>query len=268
MLNDAITPKDRLRCVAPECWSWKLAMVFIALAIVLALMLEARASDMPPFKLDHPVLEVNYVVLVPSSRYSCIAFGGSALQSAEDRLSAICPAWSLHRSSDGLPESVMGEFVPVRSIREARVGWRLGEQSIQIGGRWTSLELDFGCDSDYQIHLGASSARDSKLHRSNARKACDPPRQSDLRILLSESWVHSRRIYEGRFMGMADASSKNAARNTTAATQPFTLSHPLCTTGFMFAQRFDTRDRFGIIVKREWKMTGCAKGQIVYGRKV
>jgi hypothetical protein len=49
---------------------------------------------------------------------------------------------------------------------------------------------------------------------------------------------------------------------------PFALSHPLCATGFTMAQRFDMRDRFGIIVKREWKMTGCAKGRIVYGRKV
>jgi hypothetical protein len=39
MLNDAITPKDRLRCVRPECWSWKLAMVFIAAACILGLML-------------------------------------------------------------------------------------------------------------------------------------------------------------------------------------------------------------------------------------
>jgi hypothetical protein len=49
---------------------------------------------------------------------------------------------------------------------------------------------------------------------------------------------------------------------------PFKLGHPLCPTGFTLAQRFDTRDSFGIIVKREWKMTGCAKGRIVYGRKV
>jgi hypothetical protein len=45
---------------------------------------------------------------------------------------------------------------------------------------------------------------------------------------------------------------------------PFKLGHPLCQTGFSLSQRFDTRDRFGIIVKREWKMTGCAKGRIVY----
>jgi hypothetical protein len=36
----------------------------------------------------------------------------------------------------------------------------------------------------------------------------------------------------------------------------------------MLAQRIDTRDSFGIIVKREWKMTGCAKGKIIYGGKV
>src|SRR3977135_1310427 len=55
------------------------------------------------------------------------------------------------------------------------------------------------------------------------------------------------------------------SRNTPEA---FVLSSPLCPPGFALAQRFDTRDRFGIIVKREWKMTGCAKGRIVYGRKV
>jgi hypothetical protein len=66
-------------------------------------------------------------------------------------------------------------------------------------------------------------------------------------------------------MGVADAAGRNAS-NYAAPT--LILSHPLCTTGFLLAQRFDTRDRFGIIVKREWKMTGCAKGRIVYGRKV
>jgi hypothetical protein len=45
---------------------------------------------------------------------------------------------------------------------------------------------------------------------------------------------------------------------------PFKLGHPLCQTGFSLSQRFDTRDRFDWIVKRQWKMTGCAKGRIVY----
>jgi hypothetical protein len=39
MIGDYLRPSDRLRCVAPECWSWKLAMVFIAAAIILGLML-------------------------------------------------------------------------------------------------------------------------------------------------------------------------------------------------------------------------------------
>jgi hypothetical protein len=53
-----------------------------------------------------------------------------------------------------------------------------------------------------------------------------------------------------------------------AGAAPFTLSHPLCATGFTMAQRIDTRDRFDWIVKRQWTVTGCAKGRIVYGRKV
>ncbi len=64
-----------------------------------------------------------------------------------------------------------------------------------------------------------------------------------------------------------DASSQASSKPTVAA--PFTLSHPLCTTGFVLAQRFDTRDRFGIITKRQWKMTDCVRvPRIVYGRKV
>jgi hypothetical protein len=66
----------------------------------------------------------------------------------------------------------------------------------------------------------------------------------------------------------SESSLRQAHGTNPAVAAPFTLSHPLCGTGFMLLQRFDTRDRFGIIVKREWKMTGCAKGRIVYGRKV
>jgi hypothetical protein len=62
MIGDSVTPQDRLRCVDPECWSWKLAMVLIAAAIVLALMLEARASDMPPFKLSHPLCQTGFTI--------------------------------------------------------------------------------------------------------------------------------------------------------------------------------------------------------------
>jgi hypothetical protein len=49
---------------------------------------------------------------------------------------------------------------------------------------------------------------------------------------------------------------------------PFKIGHPLCQTGFTLAQRIDTRDRFDWIVKRQWTVTGCAKGRIIYGRKV
>jgi hypothetical protein len=36
---DAVTPRERLRCRNPDCWSWKLAMVLIAAACILGLML-------------------------------------------------------------------------------------------------------------------------------------------------------------------------------------------------------------------------------------
>jgi hypothetical protein len=39
MIGDSVTPRDRLRCATPECWSWKLAMVLIAAACILGLML-------------------------------------------------------------------------------------------------------------------------------------------------------------------------------------------------------------------------------------
>jgi hypothetical protein len=39
MVNDHLRPSDRLRCVAPECWQWKAALVLIAAAIILGLML-------------------------------------------------------------------------------------------------------------------------------------------------------------------------------------------------------------------------------------
>jgi hypothetical protein len=62
MIGDAVTPKDRLRCITPECWQWKLVACIIALAIILALTLEARASDMPPFKLDHPICPGGFTI--------------------------------------------------------------------------------------------------------------------------------------------------------------------------------------------------------------
>jgi hypothetical protein len=68
--------------------------------------------------------------------------------------------------------------------------------------------------------------------------------------------------------GVTAIPSAGVTAKQQSGAAPFTLSHPLCQTGFTMAQRFDTRDRFGIIVKREWKMTGCAKGRIIYGRKV
>jgi hypothetical protein len=95
MIGDSVTPRDRLRCVTPECWQWKLAACIIALAIVLALMCEnvnaapARdadgvtvipsagvtakeqsgaapfmlASDMPPFKLTHPLCGAGFATI-------------------------------------------------------------------------------------------------------------------------------------------------------------------------------------------------------------
>ncbi len=55
----------------------------------------------------------------------------------------------------------------------------------------------------------------------------------------------------------------------TVGAAPFVLSNPLCQTGFMLLQRIDERDWYGIIIKRQWKMTDCARvPRIVYGRKV
>jgi hypothetical protein len=39
MIGDSVTPRDRLRCVATECWQWKAALVLIAAACILGLML-------------------------------------------------------------------------------------------------------------------------------------------------------------------------------------------------------------------------------------
>jgi hypothetical protein len=52
-----------------------------------------------------------------------------------------------------------------------------------------------------------------------------------------------------------------------AVAAPFTLAHPLCQTGFWIKQRIDDRDRNNVIIKSRW-VFGCAKGRIVYGRKV
>src|SRR5258706_3822907 len=155
----------------------------IRLAILLLLMCE-NVNAAP---------EDSYVVPVSSSRCSCVAFGGSTLQSAEDRLSAICPARSLHRSSDRLPQSAVGEFVPARAVCETRMGWRLGEQLIQVGGGRAGFQSDLGSCSDYSVDLGTAASRDNQLRRPSTHKACDPSRQSDLWVLLSESGVHARR---------------------------------------------------------------------------
>jgi hypothetical protein len=67
---------------------------------------------------------------------------------------------------------------------------------------------------------------------------------------------------------MAEAADYSVRAPIPAGAAPFTLAHPLCQTGFTMAQRIDTRDRFDWIVKRQWTVTGCANGRIVYGRKV
>jgi hypothetical protein len=139
MIGDHLRPSDRLRCVAPECWQWRLAACIIALAIVLALMCE----------------NVN-------------AAPGGGIQPVD-------------------------------------------------------------CEN-----VDASGGQSGLRH-------CDQFAHMNQSVPIIPAVPTQR---------------------------PFTLSHPLCATGFTLAQRFDTRDRFGIIVKREWKMTGCAKGRIVYGRKV
>lgn len=62
---DAISPKERLRRLSPSRWEHRLALCFIAVAIVLALMLEpskARASDMPPFSIGHPICPGGFTI--------------------------------------------------------------------------------------------------------------------------------------------------------------------------------------------------------------
>jgi len=67
---------------------------------------------------------------------------------------------------------------------------------------------------------------------------------------------------------IARVAGKECGLTHAAGAAPFMLAHPLCQTGFMLKQRIDERDSFGIIIKRQWKMTDCVRvPRIVYGRK-
>jgi len=49
---------------------------------------------------------------------------------------------------------------------------------------------------------------------------------------------------------------------------PFTLSNPMCQTGFTIAMRYDQRNAAGAIIKSVWVRKCVRVPRIVYGRKV
>jgi len=64
-MTEAISARERLARLSSTRWQSKLALCFIAVAIVLALMLEprkARASDMPPFKIADPICQTGFSI--------------------------------------------------------------------------------------------------------------------------------------------------------------------------------------------------------------
>jgi hypothetical protein len=46
----------------PVTLRWKLVACIIAAAIILALTLEVRASDMPPFSIGHPLCQTGFTI--------------------------------------------------------------------------------------------------------------------------------------------------------------------------------------------------------------
>ena len=66
--------------------------------------------------------------------------------------------------------------------------------------------------------------------------------------------------------------TSGAERATTSsgvgASQPFTIAHPLCQTGFTIAMRYDERNAAGAIIKSVWVRKCVRVPRIVYGRKV
>jgi hypothetical protein len=67
---------------------------------------------------------------------------------------------------------------------------------------------------------------------------------------------------------LAVPTSAGAAPFTLASDMPpFRIGDPMCNTGFTIAQRYDTRNAAGTIIKSVW-IRKCTKGRIVYGRKV